>query len=103
MIGRAIAVLALQVLIASAALAQSVESDYYRLIRFPMQDRIVLEVGAVETLPDGKLAVATRRGEIWILDNPLAENLDDLDWKLFASGMHEILGLAWRSNAGGGL
>src|SRR5262245_29532155 len=96
MIGRAIATLAFLVLIASSALAQSVEDDYYRLIRFPMQDRIVLEVGALETLPDGKLAIATRRGEIYLLDKPLSENLDEVEFKLFASGMHEILGLAWR-------
>jgi glucose/arabinose dehydrogenase len=96
MIGRAITAVAFLLLSASSALAQSVEDDYFRLVRLPMQDRIVLEVGALETLPDGKLAVATRRGEIWILSNALAENLDDLDWKLFASGMHEILGLTWR-------
>jgi hypothetical protein len=99
--GRTIAVLAILALIVSSALAQSVEDDYYRIVRFPMQDRIVLEVGALETAPDGKLAVGTRRGEIWLLENPLAENLDDLNWKLFASGMHEILGLAWRSDAEG--
>src|SRR5262245_53472516 len=96
MIGKAIATLSFLVLIASSTLAQGVEDKYYHIVRFPMQDRVVLEVGAIETLPDGKLAVATRRGEIWILNNPLTENLDDLDWKLFASGMHEILGLAGR-------
>jgi hypothetical protein len=77
------------------------EDDYYRILRFPVQDRPVLEAGALETLPDGQLAVATRRGEIWLLENPLTDNLDDLNWKLFASGMHEILGLAWRKDAEG--
>src|SRR5262245_17018135 len=96
MIGRAITAPVFLVLVASSALGQSVEDDYYRLIRFPMQDRIVLEVGALEPLPDGKLAIATRRGEIYFLDKPLSENLDEVEFKLFASGMHEILGLAWR-------
>jgi len=62
-----------------------------------MQDRLVLEVGALETLPDGQLAVATRRGEIWLCKNPLTDDLDQLNFRLFASGMHEILGLAWRN------
>ena len=30
---------------------------------------IVLEAGALELMPDGKLAVGTRRGEIWMIDN----------------------------------
>jgi glucose/arabinose dehydrogenase len=76
----------------------TVEDDYYRMVRFPMQDRIVLEAGALEFLPDGKLAVATRRGEIYLIDAPLAANPDEANFKLFASGMHEILGLAWRDN-----
>src|SRR4029079_3743139 len=74
------------------------EDDYYRLIRFPMQDRIVLEAGALEFLPDGKLAVATRRGEIWLIDKPLAENAEEANYSLFAGGLHEVLGLAWRDD-----
>src|SRR5262249_8044933 len=95
-IGRAIASLAVIALIAQSAEAQTVEDDYYRIHRFPMHDRLVLEVGAIEPLADGKLAIATRRGEIYLLDKPLSENLDEVEFKLFASGMHEILGLAWR-------
>jgi glucose/arabinose dehydrogenase len=83
-------------LLSATAAGQSREDDYYRLIRFPMQPRIVLESGALEFLPGGKLAVATRRGEIYFADQPLAENPDDANFTLFASGMHEILGLAWR-------
>src|SRR4030095_9853283 len=60
------------------------------------RERIVLEAGAREFLPDGTLAVATRRGEIYFVDQPLAENPDEANFTLFASGLHEILGLAWR-------
>ncbi len=94
MIGRTLATLVVLLLAACSAFAQSIEDDYYKIIRFPMQDRLVLEAGALEWLPNGQLAVATRRGEVWLLENPLTEKLDDLNWKLFASGMHEILGLA---------
>jgi hypothetical protein len=103
MTGKTLASFLVVLLVACSASAQSIDDDYYKIIRFPMQERLVLEVGALETLPDGKLAVATRRGEIWLLENPLTENLDDLNWKLLASGMHEILGLAWRSDSGKGL
>src|SRR6266850_3018877 len=82
---------------------RNAEDDYYRLVRFPLQERIVLEAGALEFLPDGKLAVATRRGEIYLVDKPLAENPEDANFTLFASGLHEVLALAWRSAPGGGL
>jgi glucose/arabinose dehydrogenase len=72
------------------------EDDYYRLMRFPMQDRLVLEAGALEFLPDGKLAVATRRGEIYLVDQPLTDSPEDANLTPFASGMHEVLGLALR-------
>ena len=77
------------------------EDDYYRLVRFPMQDRLVLEASALEFLPTGQLAVATRRGEIYFADQPLADKPDEITYKQFASGLHEILGLAWRPAPGG--
>src|SRR5262245_29890304 len=102
MIGRSIAGLfATLLLTAVAAVGQdrapaTAEDDYYLLVRFPMQERIVLEAGALEFLPAGQLAVATRRGEIYFIDKPLAENPDDANFSLFTNGLHEILGLAWR-------
>jgi glucose/arabinose dehydrogenase len=75
---------------------QSAEDEYYRLIRFPMSEQLVLEAGALEFLPNGKLAVATRRGEIYFVDQPLTEQPETAVFTLFASGLHEPLGLAWR-------
>jgi glucose/arabinose dehydrogenase len=75
---------------------QSAEDEYYRLIRFPMSEQLVLEAGALEFLPNGKLAVATRRGEIYFVDQPLTEKPESAAFTLFASGLHEPLGLAWR-------
>ena len=34
----------------------------------------VLEAGAIEIMPDGKVAVGTRRGEIWMIDNAYADD-----------------------------
>ena len=72
------------------------EDEYYRLVRFPMNEQVVLEAGALEFLPDGRLAVATRRGDIYLLDQPLTESPEDANYSLYASGLHEVLGLAWR-------
>lgn len=72
------------------------EDDYYKLTPLPIPDDIVLEAGGLELLPDGKLAVSTRRGDIYFVENPHAENLDDVKYHQFAGGLHEVLGLAWR-------
>jgi glucose/arabinose dehydrogenase len=85
--------------IAQQSGVQNAEDAYYRLIRFPMQERFVLEAGALEFLPDGKLAVATRRGEIYLVDKPLADKPETANFTQFANGMHEVLGLAWRDGS----
>ena len=45
--------------------ADPVESDYYKITTFETPKETALEVGSIELLPDGKLALGTRRGEIW--------------------------------------
>src|SRR5262245_47210749 len=51
------------------------ESDYYRIVSFPLPANVVLEVGGMDFLDKEKtkLLVATRRGDIWRVDNPYAE------------------------------
>ncbi len=73
-----------------------VENDYYRLIPFEIPKEIMLEAGGIELLPDGKLAVSTRRGEIWLVDTPFADPPKDVKWTRFAHGLHEVLGIAQR-------
>src|SRR5215213_4052095 len=43
------------------------EDDFYKLITLPIPEGVILEVGGMVTLPDGSIAVCTRRGEVWIL------------------------------------
>jgi cytochrome c551/c552 len=69
------------------------EDDFYKIIKLPIPEGIVLEVGGLVTLPNGDLAASTRRGEVYIIENPTA---DRPNFKLFASGLHEILGLAYK-------
>src|SRR5438874_9667192 len=70
------------------------EEDYYRLLRFEIPKGEVLEAGALEIMPDGKLAVGTRRGEIWIVDHAAAADPKEAKCTRFAHGLHEVLGLA---------
>jgi hypothetical protein len=82
--------------IACSALAQ-VQDDYYRVLTYELPPELSVEASGLAVLPDGKLAVGIRRGEVWLLGNPTAEppTAKALGFKLFATGMHEVLGLAW--------
>ena len=53
---------------------------------------IPLEVSGMDWMPDGRLAVATRKGEVWMLEGVLAPIPNKVTFKLFASGLHEPLG-----------
>jgi len=72
------------------------EDDYYKMHRYPLPEGEVLEGGALEVLPDGKIALGTRRGEIWMIENGLTNDAKDAKFTRFAHGMHEILGLAYK-------
>lgn len=84
----------------SAAIAQPkrlpTEADYYPMVAFDTPKKTVMEAGGLEMMPDGKLAVGTRRGEIWMVENPAETDPSKMKYKLWASGLHEILGLAKR-------
>ena len=71
------------------------EEDYYRIITLPIPEEIKLEVGGLAPLPDGRLAVCTRRGEVWMIGNPYMQGSRVPTFKRFASGLHEPLGLMW--------
>ncbi len=72
------------------------EEDYYELRTLPIPENVKLEVGGVAVLPDGRVAVSTRRGEIWMIDNAYS---NDPHYTRFASGMHEVLGLYYRDGS----
>jgi cytochrome c551/c552 len=96
--------LALLVLSACPVFAQKAgkapaEEDYYRIITIPAPEGILLEVGGVATLPDGRIAICTRRGDVWVIENPDMQNGADPVFTLFASGLHEALGLAYKDGS----
>lgn len=87
-------------LLASSVLhgADPQESDYYKISTFETPPGTALEVGSIELLPDGKLALGTRRGEIWTASN-VDSDPSNVKYQLFASGQHEVLGVAYKDKA----
>ena len=76
--------------------SKKTEQDFYEIKTLPIPQDLYLEVGGLATMPDGRLAVSTRRGEIWIVENPYQKNSHQTYYRRFASGLHEILGLAYK-------
>lgn len=78
--------------------AAGAESAHYALSTLALPDDCVLEVGGLAFRPDGKLLACTRRGEIWLVHNPLATDPKSVKVTRFASGLHEALGLSVQDN-----
>lgn len=103
--------------VASLAHAEPIdpaEAEFYHITTLPTPAGATLEIGSIELLPDGKVALGTRRGEVWIASNAQNSTAEgtwnkttltfeapadaapssQIQYKRFAEGQHEILGLA---------
>jgi len=72
------------------------EDDFYNISTVPLPEGVVLEVGGLATFPDGRLAISTRRGEVFIIANAEMKNDSRSNVTKFATGMNEVLGLAYK-------
>lgn len=71
----------------------SAEATYYTVDHLPVPEGALLEVGGMDWMPDGRLAVSTRHGQVWLVADALAEDPADAKFTLFAEGLQEGLGL----------
>lgn len=83
----------------TAAQKLPTEDDYYKIITIPAPEGVLIEAGGVATLPDGRIAVCTRRGDVWIIENANTVDNSVPRYTLFATGLHEPLGLLYKDNA----
>ena len=74
------------------------EREYYPIVNIPLPKDTVIEAGAFAVLPDGRVAVGTRHGEIFFIDGIDAPKPTP-SFHRFATGLDEIFGLAWKDNA----
>ena len=74
------------------------EREYYRVVSIPMAKGQVIEAGAFELMPDNRLAVGTRRGDIFFVKG-IDEDKPRPQFHQFAEGLDEIFGLAHRKGA----
>lgn len=74
------------------------EANYYPIVDIPIPSTVPMRPGGLEVLPDGRLAVGTRRGDIYFIDGAFATPPKPT-YHLFATGQDEIFSLAWRDGA----
>lgn len=74
---------------------QKNEEHFYKIVDVPIPKGIVLEVGGLALTDKDQLGVSTRRGEVWLIDNPYSLSPT---YNRYAYGLHEALGLGFRNN-----
>lgn len=74
------------------------EREYFRLVDLPIPKGLVVEAGAFANLPDGRIAVGTRHGDVFFLSGVDAINPRP-EYHRFATGLDEIFGLAWKDGS----
>ena len=89
-----VAVLGMQTI--SYAQESPKEEDFFKINKLRSPEGTLLEVGGLCTMPDGNLAIATRRGDVYIVENPTSPKPY---FRKFASGLHELLGIAYKNGS----
>ncbi len=74
------------------------EAKYYKIVDSPIPEGMALEAGSFEVMPDGRLAIGTRRGDIYLAEGAF-DKFPEPTYHRFASGLDELLGLAYRDGA----
>jgi len=71
------------------------ENRYYRLLTMPLLENMVMEVSGLLQLSDGRMMVATRRGEVFIVENAYSDPPAP-EYTRYAFGLAQPLGLLER-------
>lgn len=74
------------------------ESKYYRIVEIPLPEETAIEAGSFEVMPDRRLAIGTRRGDIFLVDGAFDENPNPT-FQRYASGLDEIFGMSYREGS----
>lgn len=74
------------------------EAKYYPIVNIPIPRNVPMRPGGLEILPDERLAVGTRRGDIYFIKGAF-DTPPNPEYHLFASGQDEIFSLSWKDGA----
>lgn len=75
------------------------QSDFYTREEIPLPPGEIMEVSSIALMPDQQVAVATRRGDLWICSGAYGDDLSKVTWKKFTHGLHEPLGMFYKDGS----
>ncbi len=75
------------------------EAEFYEIVEIAVPEPHYIEAGCFETLPDGRVAVGTRRGDIFLIDG-ISDEHPRPTFHKYAAGFDELLGLAYNRGDG---
>jgi glucose/arabinose dehydrogenase len=74
------------------------EKEFYRIVDLPLPKELAIEAGSLDALPDGRLVIGTRRGDIYLVTGAF-DKRPQLRFHRFARGLDEIFGIGYRDGA----
>ncbi len=74
------------------------ESKYYRIVEIPAPEGTAIEAGSFEVMPDGCLAIGTRRGDIFLVNGAFDQHPQPT-YHRYASGLDELMGMSFKDGA----
>ena len=74
------------------------EKKYYIINNIPIPPGVPMRPGSFEILPDNRLAVGTRRGDVYFISGAF-DTPPNPTYHLYASGQDEIFGLSWKDDS----
>ncbi len=71
----------------------------YTREEIPLPKGEVMEIGSIALMPGEKVAVGTRRGDVWICEGAYDDDLSQVKWTKFATGLHEPFGMDFQDDS----
>ena len=91
--------LLLSALLLPSAFADPRQAEFYLREEIPTPEGEVLELGSIAIMPGKKVAVTSRRGDVWVCEGAYEKDLSKVKWTLFARGLHEPLGMFYKDGS----
>ncbi len=91
--------LLLSIALLTPVLAAPTQDDFYQREEIPLPKGEVMEIGSIALMPDKKVAVTTRRGDLWICEGAYEKDLSKVKWTLAHRGLHEPLGMFYKNGS----
>ncbi|MEY4775650.1 MAG: hypothetical protein RL759_163, partial [Verrucomicrobiota bacterium] len=68
--------------------AMALQDKYYERVQIPTPPGEVVEVSSIALLPGKKVAIASRRGDVWVCEGAYEADVTKVKWTKFASNLH---------------